>query len=107
MNADGHVRPPPENFVDFTPPSEASDNDTAETPCSGSLVSPRKWLMQEIYHAEDTTPRRRSARLAQTATPVRPLNLRITVPQVEEAVGETDTSNDATEINQDVEDGED
>ena len=85
---------------------QAGDDDTAERSRSETLKSPQKLLMQEMHHAEDTTPRRRSVRLAQTSTPVRPLNLRITVPQVEEAVEETDLANDTTEINQDVEDGE-
>jgi len=92
--------------MDFSPPHQNGDDETVERPCSGPLQSPQKRLMQEMHRTEDTTPRRRSARLAQTSTPVRPLNLRIIVPQVEEAAEETDPGNDTTEINQDVEDGE-
>jgi hypothetical protein len=105
MDAGGHPQPSPENHTDFIPP-QAGDDNAVERPCSGPLESPQKRLMQEIYHAEDTTPRRRSVRLAHTSTPVRPLNLRIAVPQVEGTVEETDPGNDTTEINQDVEDGE-
>ena len=105
MDAGAHPQPSPENPTDSIPPRQAGDNDTVERPCSGPLKSPQKRLMQEMHHAEDTTPRRRSVRLAQTSTPVRPLNLRITVPQVEGTVGEADPGNDTAEINQDVEDG--
>jgi hypothetical protein len=104
MDADGHAQLTPKDPINITPPSEAG-SDTVERPYSGPLKSPQKRLRQEIYPAEDTTPRRRSVRLAQTNTPVRPLNLRITVPQVEEVVEEIDLNNDAAEINQDVEDG--
>ncbi|KAF9653107.1 hypothetical protein BDM02DRAFT_2137103 [Thelephora ganbajun] len=104
MDAGGHPQPSPENPMDFTPPRQADGDDAAERPCSGPLKSPQKRLMQEMAHAEDTTPRRRSTRLARVSTPVRLLNLRITVPQVEEAVEESDPGNDTAEINQDVED---
>ena len=106
MDADGHAQLTPGDLMGFTPSPETGDDDTMERPCTGPLKSPQKRLMQETYPAEDTTPRRRSVRLAQTSTPVRPLNLRVTVPQVKEVVEETDPSNDAAEINQDVEDGE-
>ena len=92
--------------MSITPPPQTGNDDPIGRPCSGPLKSPQKRLMQEIYPAEDSTPRRRSVRLAQPSTPVRPLNLRITVPQVEEVVEETDLSNDGAEINQDAEDGE-
>jgi len=105
MDAGGHAKPPSEDPMDSTPPRQTGNDDTAEWPCIGPLKSPQKRQMQEMYHAEDTTPRRRSTRLAQTSTPARPLNLRITVPRVE-AVEETDPGNDTAEINQDVEDGE-
>ena len=98
MDAGSHAQPPLENPMDFTPPRQTGDDDAAEGLWFGRLTSPEK-------RPEDTTPRRRSARLAQTSTPVRPSNLRIIVPQVEEAVEETDPANDTTEINQDVEDG--
>lgn len=106
MDADGHAKPIPEDPMGFTPPPGTRNDDPVESPPSGSPGSPQKRLIQEIYPAEDATPRRRSERLVQTSTPVRPLNLRITVPQVEEIIEETDLSNDAAEINQDVEDGE-
>ena len=106
MVSSGHAQPPLENAPDSTPPRQTGDDDTEERPWFVPPKSPQKRLMQEIHHAEDTTPRRRSTRLAQTSTPVRPLNLRIVVPQVEEAVVETDPANDTAEINQDVEDGE-
>lgn len=106
MDAHGHVQITLEDPVDFVPPPRTGNDDTVERPRYGPLKSPQKRLMQESYPAEDTTPRRRSARLAQTSTPVRPLNLRITVPQVEEAVEETDMGHDVAEINQDAEDGE-
>ena len=99
MDAGGHAQPPLENPMDFTPPRPTGDDDTEERPWFEPLDSPQK-------RPEETTSRRRSARLAQTSTPARPLNLRITVPQVEEAVEETDPANDTAEINQDVEDGE-
>ena len=107
MDADGHAAQlTPEGTMDLTPPPETENGDTVEKSCSGPLKSPQRRLVQEIYPAEDSTPRRRSTRPTRTSTPVRPLNLRITVPQVEEAVEETDLSNDGAEINQDVEDGE-
>ena len=99
MDAGGHAQPPFEHPMDFTPPRQAGDEDAVERPWFERLQSPQK-------RPEDTTPRRRSARLAQISTPVRPLNLRITVPQVEEAVEEIGPANDTTEIGQDVEDGE-
>jgi len=105
MDAGGHAQPSPEDPMDFAPLRQTGDDDTVEGPCSGPSKSPQKRLLQDVHHAEDITPRRRSARLAQTITPLRPLNLRITVPQVEEAVEETDPGNDTAEINQDVEDG--
>ena len=106
MDPDGRVQLSSEDTMGITPPQETRNDDTVERGCSRPLKSPQKQLTQEIYTAEDATPRRRSARLAQTSTPVRPLMLRITVPQVEEAVEETDPGNDTTEINQDAEDGE-
>jgi len=106
MDGGSHAKPPSEDPMDSTPPRQIGDDDTAEWSCIGPLESPQKRLMQEMYHAEDTTPRRGSTRLVQTSTPVRPLNLRIAVPRVEEAVEETDPGNDTAEINQDVEDGE-
>jgi hypothetical protein len=106
MVAGGHAQPPLENPMDSTPPRQTGDDDAVERPCFVPPKSPQKRLIQEMDHAEDTTPRRRSVRLVQTSTPVRPLNLRITVPQVEEAVDEPDPANDTAEINQDVEDGE-
>ena len=105
MVAGGHAQPSLENPMDSTPPRQTGDDDTVERPWFGPLKSPQKRLMEEADHDEDTTPRRRSIRLAQTSTPVRPLNLKITVPQVVEAVEETDPANDTAEINQDVEDG--
>ena len=104
MDADGHTQLTPEDPM--SPPPETWNDDTVGRPCSGPLESPQKRLMQEIYPPEDTTPRRRSSRLAQPGMPVRPLNLRIAVPQVEEVVEETDQSNDGAEINQDAEDGQ-
>jgi len=106
MVAGGRAQPSLENPMDSTPPRQTGDDDTVERPWFGPLKSPQKRLMEEADHDEDTTPRRRSIRLAQTSTPVRPLNLRITEPQVVEAVEETDPANDTAEINQDVEDGE-
>lgn len=106
MEARGHPQPSPENPTDFVPPHQTGDDDTVERSCSGPSKSPQKRMVQEIHHAEDTTPRRRSVRLVRSSTPVRPLNLRIAVPQVEGTVEETDPGNDAAEINQDVEDGE-
>ena len=106
MDPEGHARLSPEDTRDFTPPQETRNDDTVERGSSGPPNSPLKRLAQEIYPAEDSTPRRRSARLAQTSTPVRPSMLRITVPQVEEAVEESDAGNDTAEMNQDVEDGE-
>lgn len=103
MDAGGHAQPSPENPKDLIPPHRNGDDDTVERPCSGPPKSPPKRLMQEMHHAEDTTPRRRSSRLVPTNTPGRPLSLRIVVPP---AIGETDAGNDAAEINQDVEDGE-
>ena len=105
MDVGGHPQPSPENPMDFIPHHQTGDDDTVDRPCSGPLKSPQKRLMQETHHAEDTTPRRRSVRLAHTSTPMRPLNLRITVPQIEGTVEETDPGNDTPEINQDVEDG--
>ena len=102
MDAGSHAQPSPNNPMDLVPPHRTGDDDTVEGPCSGPHKPPQKRLMQEVHQAEDTTPRRRSTPLAQNSTPVRPLNLRITVPQVEE----TDPGNDTAEINQDVEDGE-
>ena len=105
MDADGPAQLTSKDPTGFTSP-ETWNSETAERLCSEPLKSPQKQRMQETYPAEDNTPRRRSARLAQTSTPVRPLNLRIIVPQVEEVIEETDLSNDGAEINQDVEDGE-
>jgi hypothetical protein len=106
MDAGGHAQPLPEDPIGFIPPRENGGDDDAERSCFVPLKSPQGLFMQDIHPVEDTTPRRRSARLTQTSTSLRPLNLRITLPQTEQAVEETDPGNDTADINQDVEDGE-
>jgi hypothetical protein len=102
MDADGHAQPPPEDPMGFIPPRENGGDDDAERSC---FVPLRGLFTQDIHPVEDSAPRRRSTRLTQTSTSVRPLSLRITLPQTEQAVEETDPGNDTAEINQDVEDG--
>lgn len=106
MDASSDSRLSPGDHMGSNPLHEAGTDDRVERLCPRPPKSPQKRFMQRIYPAEEVTPRRRSARLARTSTPVRSLNLGISTPQVEQVVEETDLGNDTAEIIYDVEDGE-